>query len=55
MTRLRQMMSEELVRGELYIDERGFDLGMPHQLHERGQADAGADHVCGEGMPTGAD
>ena len=29
---------------------RGFDVGVAHKLHQRGQADAGAHHVRGEGM-----
>jgi hypothetical protein len=33
------------------IDERCLDISVPHQLHERGQAHAGADHVGGEAVP----
>ena len=35
---------------ELDIQQRGLDMGMPHQLHEGGQTDAGAHHVGGKGV-----
>jgi hypothetical protein len=28
----------------------GFDVGVAHQLHQRGQADARAHHIRGEGV-----
>jgi len=36
--------------GELYIDHGGLNLAMSHELHQRGQADAVAQHVPSEGM-----
>ena len=33
------------------INQRCLNIRMPHQLHERWQAHAGADHVRGKGMP----
>jgi hypothetical protein len=42
----------DIERRDLHIDEGGLDLGMPHQLHERWQADAGTHHIRGEGMPA---
>src|SRR5437016_4092972 len=33
------------------VNQRSLDTSVPHQLHERGQAHAGADHVGGKAMP----
>ena len=41
----------DLERSDLHIDERGLDLRMSHQLHEGRQANAGAHHIGGEGVP----
>jgi len=41
----------DLQRRDLHVDERGLDLRMSHQLHEGWKANAGADHVRGEGVP----
>ena len=41
----------DLQRRDLHIEERGLDLRMSHQLHEGWQANAGADHIRGEGVP----
>ena len=41
----------DLQRCDLHINERGLDLRMSHQLHEGWKANAGADHVRGEGVP----
>ena len=40
----------DVLRGDLHIVQGGFDVGVAHQLHQRGQADAGAHHIRGEGM-----
>ena len=32
------------------IDKRGLDVSVSHQLHQRGQADAGPHHIGGEGV-----
>jgi hypothetical protein len=32
----------------------GFDVGVSHQLHECGQADAGTHHIRGHGCPVKA-
>ena len=37
-------------RGNLDVDERGLNMGMPHQTHKCGQADSGMQHVRGEGV-----
>jgi hypothetical protein len=34
-----------ILRSELNVDQSGVDLGVTHELHERGEADAGADHI----------
>ena len=41
----------DLQRRDLHIDEGGLDLRMSHQLHEGWQANAGAHHIRGEGVP----
>jgi hypothetical protein len=42
------------VQGSYFdIDEGGLNIGVPHQAHEGGKADAGAHHVGGEGVPKG--
>jgi hypothetical protein len=41
----------DVLRGDLHIVQGGFDVGVAHQLHESGQADAGAHHIRGEGVP----
>ena len=41
----------DILRRDADVDHGGLDLRVSHQLHERGQADAGADHVRGEGVP----
>ena len=30
---------------DLHIQQRGLDIGMAHQAHQRGEADAGPQHV----------
>lgn len=41
----------DVLRRDLHIVQGGLDIGMAHQLHECGQADAGTHHIRGEGMP----
>ena len=41
----------DLERSDLHIDQRGLDVRMTHQLHEGGQANAGAHHIRGKGVP----
>jgi hypothetical protein len=41
----------DVLRGDLHIVQSGLDVGMAHQLHKSGQADAGTHHIRGEGMP----
>ena len=36
---------------ELNIDQRGLNLCMTHELHERREANARSDHVRSEGVP----
>ena len=40
----------DILRRDLHVVQGGFDVGMPHQLHECGQAHAGAHHIGGEGV-----
>jgi hypothetical protein len=35
----------DILGRDLHVVQRGFDVGVPHQLHERGQADPGAHHI----------
>ena len=42
----------DLKRGDLHIDERGLNVGVPHQPHEGRQADAGTHHIGGKGVST---
>ena len=37
--------------GDLHITQGRLYIGMPHQLHKCRQADSGAYHVGGEGVP----
>ncbi len=41
----------DILRRDLHVVHSGLDVGMAHQLHQRGQADACAHHVRGEGVP----
>ena len=45
------ILKVDVLRRDLYLVQGGLDVGVTHQLHQRGQADAGAHHVGGEGMP----
>ena len=44
------ILQVDVLWGDLHIEQRGLDVGVTHQLHERGQADAGAHHVRGKGV-----
>src|SRR5580658_308029 len=41
----------DVLWSELNVDHSGLNLCMAHELHQRGEANARADHVCGEGVP----
>jgi hypothetical protein len=41
----------DILSRDLDIVQSGLDAGVTHQLHKRGQADAGAHHVGGERVP----
>jgi hypothetical protein len=41
----------DVLWSELNIDQRGLNLCMTHELHQRGEANAPADHVGGECVP----
>jgi hypothetical protein len=41
----------DFFRSELYIDHGGLNLAMPHEVHQRWQTEAVAQHVSGKGMP----
>ena len=47
-----RVLSIDLERSHLDIDECGLDMSVTHQLHERGQTNAGAYHVGGKGVPA---
>jgi hypothetical protein len=34
----------------VHINERGLNVGVPHEPHERRQADAAAQHIGGKGV-----
>jgi len=40
----------DILRRDLYVVHGGFDAGVAHQLHQRGQADASTHHIRGEGV-----
>jgi hypothetical protein len=40
----------DLFRGELHIEHGGLNLAMTHEVHQRRQAEAVAQHVPGKGM-----
>ena len=40
----------DILRRDADVDHGDLDLRMSHQMHERGQTDAGTDHVHGERM-----
>ena len=40
----------DLKRSNLHVDERGLNVGVSHQPHERRQADAGTHHIGGKGV-----
>ncbi|HEY6308718.1 MAG TPA: hypothetical protein VI488_19930 [Candidatus Angelobacter sp.] len=47
----------DLKRSNVHVNERGLNVGVPHQPHERRQADAAAQHIGGKGvtaMPSSA-
>ena len=44
-------MKVDILWGDLHIVQRGLDIGVTHQLHERGQAYAGTYHIGGKGVP----
>src|SRR4029077_7134286 len=43
-----RILKINLLWSDLNIEQRGLDIGMTHQLHKRGQADAGKQHVRGK-------
>jgi hypothetical protein len=42
------VLKVDILWRDLHIVQSGLDVGVPHQLHKRGQADAGAHHVGAE-------
>ena len=40
----------DVERSNVHVNERGLNVGVPHELHECRQADAGAQHIGGEGV-----
>jgi len=45
-----RILQVDVLGGDLHIAQGGLDVGVTHQLHERGQADPAAYHVRGEGV-----
>ena len=43
-----RILQVDVLWSNLHIEHCGLDIGMPHQLHERRQTDAGAHHVRGK-------
>src|ERR1035438_10104885 len=41
----------DVLRSDVKVNQRGLDLCMPHELHQRREANARAHHVQGEGVP----
>jgi len=44
------ILKVDVLWSDLHIHQRSLDVRVPHQLHERGQAHTGADHVGGKGV-----
>ena len=44
------ILKVDVLWSDLHVDERGLDVCVTHQLHERGQAHPGADHVRSKGV-----
>src|SRR5674476_199389 len=40
----------DVLRGDVKVEQRGLDLCMPHELHQRREANSRAHHVQGEGV-----
>ena len=40
----------DLEWSNVHINERGLNVGVPHEPHERRQADAAAQHIGGKGV-----
>ena len=40
----------DVLWGDQHIDERGLDIRVTHQLHERRKTHTGADHVGSKGV-----
>ncbi len=45
------ILEVNILRSNLRVVQRGLDIGMTHQPHERGQTNSGAYHVRGKGVP----
>ena len=45
------ILKVDLLWSDLHIEQCGLDIGMTHQLHECGQADASSHHVRGKRVP----
>ena len=43
-----RILKINILWSDLNIQQCGLDVGMTHQLHERGKTDAGAHHVRGK-------
>ena len=47
-----RIFGKYILRRELNVEQRGLDMGVPHQAHERGQTHTRANHVMAEGVPV---
>ena len=45
-----RVLLPDVLRSDVKVDQRGLDLCMPHELHQRREANARAHHVQGEGV-----
>jgi hypothetical protein len=45
-----RILQVDVLRSDLHVTQGSLDLGVTHQVHERGQADSGAYHVGGKGV-----
>ena len=45
-----RILQVDVLRSDLHVTQGSLDVGVTHQLHERGQADPGAYHVGGKGV-----
>jgi len=45
-----RILQVDVLRSDLHVTQGSLDVGVTHQVHERGQADPTAYHFRGEGV-----